>query len=237
MGQKYAPERDGLDGGQCGTAADRIPTETGRGRVGGALVVRFVSWLAPVALGLAGCGHSTPVEVPPDVRFDVLQTAYVASEARLEARSNTAFVEPYIEGMPTSGGAVYSGYMAVDLATAGGGTVLFGEVDVIADFAAGTLRGSAGDFVGHDRTRTIDTYAGTISMTDGRIGVVRPNAFTIDYGGILTGNAEAISVSGTIDGNFKGDPIRGLLGYDTDPLAVVDGVIVGGQVGLAVETQ
>ncbi|MBT8459947.1 MAG: hypothetical protein KJN60_09785, partial [Boseongicola sp.] len=116
-------------------------------------------------------------------------------------------------------------------------TVLYGEAVVDADFATSSLTGTGSEFVGQDRDGAFDHYAGTIGLSDGKIGINRPNDFRIDYSGILTGNHEAIGLGGTIEGDFKGDPIRGLLGYDLSPTAVVDGVIFPGEVGLAVEVQ
>ena len=201
---------------------------------------RVAAFLVLGALGLAGCGGSSQpskTELPLEVAFDVLATSFVGAEARLTARSNTAFIPPFIEGMPTTGDVRYLGFMSARLATPGGDTVLYGEAAVDTDFSANSVTGVVTDFVGHDRTGSIAGYDGTIVLTNGKIGIERPNDFRVDYSGILTGNNEAVGLSGTIGGDFKGDPIRGLLGYDSDPLAVVDGVITEAQIGLAVETQ
>lgn len=199
--------------------------------------VRFARLVGLGMLGVASCSDTdTPSDnLSPDGLFNILSTEFVGAEARLSARFNTAFIPPFIEGMPTTGTATYDGTMSVELDTAGDQTLLYGDAAVSADFGAGTLSGRVTDFVGRDHRGSVDTYDGSLALTDGRIAVQRPNDFRLDYGGTLTGNDSAIDLSGTIDGSFKGDPIRGLLGYDTDPLAVVNGAIVDGAVGLAVE--
>lgn len=206
------------------------------------IMLRKTAMAGVLTLSLTGCGGSgsgappAPAS-PPEDAFNFLATSYVGAEARLSARSNTAFVAPFIEGMPTTGTATYEGNMSVAIATPGENTVLYGVAVVDADFATSSLTGTGSGFVGQDREGSFDHYAGTIGLTDGKIGINRPNDFRVEYSGILTGNDEAIGLSGMIEGDFKGDPIRGLLGEDLSPIAVLDGVIFPAEIRLAVEVQ
>jgi hypothetical protein len=194
-------------------------------------------------LTLAACGGGAapkpgpggPAAPPPPASFDTLETAYIGANARLAARSNTAFIPPLIEGMPTTGGATYTGVMFVELDTAGMTTQLYGNADVTANFDASSMSGSVTDFYGRDRTGSQAAYTGAVSLTNGTIGAARPNAFDLDFSGALSGNGESISLSGTMDGDFKGDPIRGILGVDTTPTANIDANPFTGRVLLAAE--
>lgn len=137
-------------------------------------------------LTLAACGGGAapkpgpggPAAPPPPASFDTLETAYIGANARLAARSNTAFIPPLIEGMPTTGGATYTGVMFVELDTAGMTTQLYGNADVTANFDVSSMSGSVTDFYGRDRTGSQAAYTGAISLTDGTIGAARPTPST-----------------------------------------------------------
>lgn len=207
------------------------------------VVLSSAVWLAACggsggsSTGVAGEPPILPPSATPSEAFGFSDTGYTQRTAALGARSNTAFVAPLIEGMPDSGTAFYDGLVRVDLNTTGADTILFGQARVEADFDAQSLSGDVSDVVGRDSGGDVAAYAGDLALTNGDIGVNRPNDFTLDYGGTLTGNGETIALSGTLAGDFKADPILGLLGSDTSPIATVDGLGVTGAVGMAVNSR
>jgi len=173
---------------------------------------------AVAALLLAGCGGGggTLGQNPPQ-DFLTAKTAYEAVEGRLAARSNTAYVPPFIEGMPSSGTATYRGYVFADLQTPSQNTELYGQATITANFApsGGTMSGTASNFFGKDNSGAEASYAGQLTFSNGVINVDRKNDFDLNYSGTLTGNGDTVVLSGKIDGDFKGDPIRGIYGTDT----------------------
>lgn len=152
-----------------------------------------------------------------------------------EPSTQSAFVPPLVEGMPSTGRATYSGYLRAILDTPVEKTRLLGEASVRADFDNGTLTGAVTDFAGKDRKGAKDKYTGSLNLSDGVIGARVPNDFDLNYAGTLNGNGERVRLVGTLTGKFKGDPIRGLLGSDDTPIARIDGGDVTGTVDIAVE--
>jgi hypothetical protein len=148
---------------------------------------------------------------------------------------NTAF-----KGMPTGGTATYRGYALV-IANADGTVAgqpkigVEGTATLTADFGNGTLAGSATNFVGttisgkdsktgaYQLAKAPAYYAGTVTIKDGCIGVAtacsnvtRPNEFSANYSGTLTGEGNKITTNGQVLGEFKGTPIQGaVLGTNT----------------------
>lgn len=190
--------------------------------------------------GGGGGGFDIPdptlADLPPGV--DARAALYTAASARLGARSNTAFIEPYIEGMPSSGTADFVGILYVLSTTPGSNTELYGQADLTANFSSSTMSGSLTDFFGTDRTGAEDAYTGSLAVSGGVIGkpaLDRQNDFAFDYDGTLTGNGESIALSGTVDGKFKADPILGLLGVDVAPTVEIDGTPYTSVVALTAE--
>lgn len=192
---------------------------------------------------VAGCSGGTPSDggstgqTPPSDYFSG-KIAYDDMTAQLTSKHNTAYVEPFIEGMPSSGGATFEGYFLAVLNTTAQTTRVLGMATVNANFQSGDMWGSASNFVGVDRTGAMDSYSGGISMPVGdHIGVNRPNDFELPYSGSLSGNGEIVSLSGTITGHFKADPVLGILGEDAAPTATIGGSPFTGRVNLSAEIQ
>jgi hypothetical protein len=204
---------------------------------------RRIILIAAVGLGISACGGGsggsgtgTPPlsqSLPPGVA--ARESLFDAASGRLSARSNTAFVAPFIEGMPSDGTATYEGILFVELDTAALATELYGVARVSADFKESTMSGGVTNFFGTDRNGSEAPYTGSVALSNGDIGVTRPNDFDLDYNGSLNGNGEIVLLSGTLDGDFKADPIRGILARDTSPTANIGGTPVTGRLSLAAE--
>ncbi|MGZ9809994.1 hypothetical protein ACXN5S_05980 [Pseudoroseicyclus sp. H15] len=133
--------------------------------------------------------------------------------------------------MPTSGQATYTGWTGIGIETAPQETYLLGETELTADFAAGSLAGRAGNFLGRDAENRFDTYDGEILFTG---GTITGNLGAVDADGTLTGNGSTITVDAEMDGFFQGNPLFGIYlasGVDfTGPLVVtVDGIEIAGE--------
>ena len=202
-----------------------------------------ISLLALAACGGGGGGGGgggftvpTPLfsDIPPG--FDSRATLFEDATAALDARSNTAFIGPdVIEGIPDSGEVDFLGLLYVNAATPGTATELYGQANLTANFGSQTMTGTLSDFFGVDRTGTEDAYSGSLAVTGGVIGkpaLAQVNDFAFDYAGTLTGNGEDVTLEGTVDGKFKADPIRGLLGSDDAPSLEIEGVAYSNEVNL-----
>jgi hypothetical protein len=200
------------------------------------MMVRTFATLALLFSAGCGCGSapdSTPPGQTPLTDYFSGKIAYDEMTALLAERFNTAFVPPFVEGMPTAGNASYQGYFLAEIQTDPQTTRLLGLATVNANFDSGTISGAASDFVGVDRTGAMDDYSGGVSMTGGSVGVNRPNDFLLPYSGSLNGNGEIVSLSGTLLGTFKGDPVLGILGEDSAPSTAIDSNPFTGQVNLS----
>jgi hypothetical protein len=146
--------------------------------------------------------------------FASFETAQAAFAAEKQAQNHTAFTDGVV--FPSSDTATFSGIYQSVLDRSGTSTTLIGLADLTADFAANTVNGSADRFVGELSTGATGFYTGTVAL-DGEIGKdpaidgSRPNDLRLDYSGILTGNGQTVSLSGSSDmGKFLQTPITGL---------------------------
>lgn len=161
---------------------------------------------------LSGClGSETP---PVEPTFLEEARTFVDVGTQLDGVFNTAF-----KGMPITGTARYNGQSGLVLTSAAGDDfLLLGNAAMLADFQNGTMDGTFGSFRGvilpggAGPAGAETDYAGTIVLANGAIGVARPNDFDGDFSGSLTGGGNVIIVSGDLLGDFKGTPIRGVIG-------------------------
>lgn len=163
-------------------------------------------------MALSGCLGSEPPAPQPSFSQEAL--SFIDTGTQLNGVFNTAF-----KGMPITGTARYNGQSGLVLTSAAGDDfLLLGDGALLADFQNGTMDGTLGSFRGvilpggAGPAGAVTDYAGTIVLANGAIGVTRPNDFDADFDGTLTGGGNVIFVTGDIYGDFKGTPIRGLLG-------------------------
>ncbi|MDE3079837.1 MAG: hypothetical protein KGI94_07385 [Paracoccaceae bacterium] len=153
---------------------------------------------------------------------------------------NSAF-----KAIPTSGTATYAGFALIGINRANTlpgapRLTIEGTSTLAADFGAGSITGSATNFVGEptgDQNTTTGKFPalaaptyfpGTISMT-GCIGTqngcsaTRPNQVAVTYTGQLSNGTYAVSTSGSTTGDFKGTPIKGIAITDGGATYIVNG--------------
>ncbi len=212
--------------------------------------------LVALLAGCGGGGAPLPTpQTDPDAYFNqVIEPGYDADRLRLvgdgttanPGLGNTAFTR-----MPTTGSATYTGYallgVNLDGADATGPRLgLEGTASMTADFAQGAITGQATNFVGGN-TGPFDSttnkyplaapaqyYPGTIDITNGCIGkttcanVTRPNQMAADFSGTLTGGGNTVTTSGVLQGDFKGNPIKGIAAQAISGTLAVNGTAVPG---------
>ncbi|SEV94747.1 hypothetical protein SAMN04488515_0357 [Cognatiyoonia koreensis] len=121
---------------------------------------------------------------------------------RVNAIPNSAF------SAVAMGTATFEGTTAMVFVTGAGTRTLVGDADISADFDRQIVSGRLHSFAGLESG--VD-YNGSFSLSNGEIGGTRPNTFSADFGGSLTGGGvNQIVANGSIDGVFKGTPVRGL---------------------------
>lgn len=86
------------------------------------------------------------------------------------------------------------------------GATVIGDATINVNFNNDTIGGSVTNFVGADRTDTLDAYTGTITINNGFIGETSPSGLTANYNGTLTGNGDTVVVRGGLEGQFFGNP-------------------------------
>lgn len=202
------------------------------------------------ALSLAACGgsgESTSVSKPGPVvsanPFDVFASRSAEHDAaRIEKQGqfHTAFTGGEF---PTSGNATFEGTWENVLDATGTPTVLLGEATIEADFAARTVSGGVTDFVGQVGGGATGFYSGDVTLSNGAIGKDPAvagsvqNDLRFDYGGVLTGNGQTVTLSGETDmGKFLKTPITGIEATGNGT-ADIDGSTVTDQMSVYADRQ
>ncbi len=182
-----------------------------RGIASAVALAFFVAGCSGGSGGAGGSSGLVPAPPPPTTAeiFDNNSKSFDAIEARLLARSNTAF-----DGMPTAGIATFEGNAYIYVDTAPAISELAGDSRIVINFADGTMSGQFDKFVGKDQDGVLDSYTGKLDIVSGTVGEFVPNNIFIDYDGALQGNGDTITMSGYVDGKFKGTPIRGIVAND-----------------------
>ncbi|MFT4699516.1 MAG: hypothetical protein ACI9ND_000348 [Yoonia sp.] len=129
-----------------------------------------------------------------------------------EGLSGTAF-----DAVPRSGRAVFKGVVilaAIDPTDENVGFALVGRSDVTVDFGSGrnNVRGTLDEFQSSREGDGILDVSGVVQLQNGVVGAVLQNEFTVDYSGNVTVEGDRYTVSGDLDGRFRGtrtDPNAG----------------------------
>ncbi len=207
--------------------------------------------LVALLAGCGGGGATLPTpQSDPDAYFSqVVGPGYDATRLLLDGDGttanpglgNTAFTR-----MPTKGSATYTGFALLGVNRDGTDATgprlgLEGTASLTADFAQSTITGQVTNLVGgstgpfdsttnkYPLTGPAQYYAGTIDITNGCIGkttcanVTRPNQMAADFSGTLTGEGNTITTNGVLQGDFKGNPIKGIAAQAISGTLTVNG--------------
>ena len=156
-----------------------------------------------IAATLAGCGGASIEEatLSKAERFD-------AMAARVDAMTLSG---PRVVDA-TTGSASFTGYSGIIAGSEFNRTVLVGDAQLTVNFTgSGSVNGSITNLSGlagvNDYVTgsgTLDDYSGKITISDGSVG--SGNALDASYNGTLRGNGDTLALSGTMYGQFKGNP-------------------------------
>ena len=144
-----------------------------------------------------------------------------AKASRIIARTN-ALTQTSAASMPVTGRAEYDGVVGMAFGGAPASlqnAEMIGDLDLDANFGAGTITGEMDDF----NTRDGRELRGELRLSN---GAIRGSGFSANAGGTLTGGASAPGrVDATIGGEFLGEGASALSGSGS-------GTSAGGEVGL-----
>lgn len=133
-----------------------------------------------------------------DSTLDSIDAMNVSSASTMNNASGTA-------SFSGQGGLIANPTFVGDNFLYAGATVI-GDATINVNFNNDTIGGSVTNFVGVDRTETVDAYTGTITINNGFIGETSPSLLTANYNGTLTGNGDTVVVRGGLEGQFSGNP-------------------------------
>lgn len=157
-----------------------------------------------------------PVADTVVTRLDDIDASGIAS------RSNTAF--PTIES--ASGEANFTGVLDIETRGVPGREFnVLSEATIVADFDAATLSTALGEttILTSDTETLGSPTTSTLAVTNGLIGVDRPNSVNFDVNGSVSTENLSITVQSNLEGSFKGTPILGLIANDNSAIVIVNG--------------
>lgn len=137
--------------------------------------------------------------------------------------------------MPITGSAAFTGSMTVRAETSPGPATLAGDATVNMDFDVNEISGSATRFFGTDPDGVLRNFAGNVTIDQGTIGGDTPNAWQLDYAGVLTGGGQSVVLDGRVTGSFLGDPVAAIAGVEVEAAVIYDGVLAEGIVTVIAE--
>lgn len=166
---------------------------------------------AALLAALAACGDGDSDSDPPSLGGgEGIADDFASMQGRLDA------LLPTDGDLPASGTAEFRGFMNVSIGDASVPLVLTGDAEIVADFASGSLNGSAQNFEGLNGN-IVSSYAGSVTFVDGRIGQSpvpqageEANDVRLGYRGSLNGGGNLVTLDGEAVGKLRGTPIAGL---------------------------
>lgn len=182
-----------------------------------------------MALGLSACDLPSPEEIADRIADRAIERGQEAGDALAQRPielferdrddladvPNTAFRD-----MPQSGLASFTGSAQLIVGRGNDRERYVGRTNVGIDYGRGQFIGRVDNFVARGDRRDI---GGDLRISDSAVGVNRPNDFTASYSGTLRDGDDRIVVDAEMLGDFKGTPIRGMVGTGRG-----DGVTVNG---------
>ncbi len=205
-------------------------------------------------LSLAACGGSglTPSptfggvlgasSTPTLAELQPVLDAAETQEARVKAFSGSRFT-----AIPDDRTVNFKGYGQVELdydpATSADIDVI-GDARVTIDFVTGTFSGGVTNMVGIDDTDTVVGVIGTYDFTGGSVGGAQANNFSLDYDVDLTVGPNAVAMTGTMDGLFRGtradpgdlSPVKAIDASDSTPTITTGAGLNGATLSVIGET-
>ena len=190
-----------------------------------------IATLTLLGLGLAGCGQSFE-----DDLLDQLDRYNGVSE-RVGSMSQSG---PRVVDN-TSGTARFSGGAYIAAGQYYNATLLVGDANLTVNFDGRTnitgsitnVAGLAGTNLDIAGTGRLDSYDGRLALSNGSVGA--GNQLSFDYAGTLRGNGDVLTLGGTMDGSFRGNPqIRALTASDRG-LGYLNGGLTSVDIGIVAE--
>lgn len=174
--------------------------------------------------GSGGSGTTTSLQAF-EAQVDADQEVLV----RVLGVANGPNPQPGIAGtlwaeMPMDGTARFDGFGAgtiiLDAATVDEIAVR-GDARVNVDFETGNITGAITNISAANTVEAFDV-TGSVDLTAGRIGIIRPNDLEIDYAGDLNIDQTTYVLNGTMDGDFRGTRTRATVRPVTKALQAFD---------------
>ncbi len=148
---------------------------------------------------LAGCGGAATGVEPPPLGAAVRMASFDTLASRLEDLEFT-------ETLPSSGSAVYEGYLGATASLPGGDAVfLLADATLEARFGDGEMSGAFTNLISSVGTRV----PGSVAVSNGIIG---PSGIDALVAGSFTYGGAGYAVSGTLSGAFLGTSAGAMVG-------------------------
>ena len=178
--------------------------------------------------GSGGGGGGGQTTETPDQVSDL--QAYQDLQDSLLERSNARF-----DAIPTQGTAEYNGFAYLQIFSQPENATFSGEARVNVDFETDAMTGRVRNLSGTDRFGEDVDVTGALQLR-GTVGAERPNQIGGTVRGTLdAGGQDLIVQGGDLDLDFRGTPVRGLLGGAQLPTVIYGGAGYSGLMGIAVE--
>ncbi|WP_106743986.1 hypothetical protein [Yoonia maritima] len=185
---------------------------------------------------LAGCGggggESPGSGIDPRIaridRYDALN-ARVLGDLSVGAIGMSVTPD---DMLPATGTAEFAGFATIRVENPDTPLVLYGDANIIVGFDDHSVQGGLDRFFGTNADGDVTDYSGDIVIDGGSVG----DGISLGYGGALEAAGDTLTLSGTMNGAFFGDPVSAIAAADYEPESTYNGAWVDATVIIVGET-
>ncbi|PRY80278.1 hypothetical protein CLV80_101129 [Yoonia maritima] len=124
--------------------------------------------------------------------------------------------------LPATGTAEFEGFATIRVENPDTPLVLYGDANVAIGFDDHSVHGGMDRFFGTNADGAVTDYSGGIVIDGGSVS----DGLSLEYGGTLEAAGDTLTLSGTMNGAFFGDPVSAIAAADYEPEGAYNGASI-----------